>query len=75
VSLGRFNQLPSAKWLQQDGAVAQAFVGLAHMDQDFTAKASQPNRPRVPAIVARQEARPSPSPILLTPTFSRTHSR
>jgi hypothetical protein len=55
--------------------MAQAFLGLAHMDQDFTAKAPPPNRPQVPAIVSSHESKPGLSQLLLAPTFSRSHSR
>jgi hypothetical protein len=38
---------------EQVETIAQAFLGLAHMDPDFTAKAEQDERPSVPAIVTR----------------------
>jgi hypothetical protein len=56
-------------------AIAQAFLGLAHMDKDFTAKAPPTARPRLPAIVTRLEANPRPSPVLLAPSLSRSQSR
>jgi hypothetical protein len=51
-------------------AIAQAFLGLAHMDADFTAKAAAIGRVRVAAIVGRAENR---RPHALTPAvrFSR----
>jgi hypothetical protein len=53
---------------EQVETIAQAFLGLAHMDKDFTAKAKQPERPRVSAIVnlPYESAKPSLVPLKLS---------
>jgi hypothetical protein len=59
---------------EQVETTAQAFLGLAHMDKDFTAKAEQNKRPRVPAIVNRPYERTNASLVPLKPSLNRTRN-
>ena len=56
---------------EQVETIAQAFLGLAHMDADFTAKAEQAERPRIPAIVNRSYQSASPSVVQLKLSLNR----
>ena len=59
---------------EQVETIAQAFLGLAHMDKDFTEKAEQTERPRVPAIVDRSYQRADPSLVPLNLSLHRPRS-
>ena len=59
---------------EQVETIAQAFLGLAHMDADFTAKAEQTEGPRVPANVNRPYERANPSLVPLKLSLNRPRS-
>jgi hypothetical protein len=56
---------------QQVETIAQAFLGLAHMEKDFTERAEPTRRPRVPAIVDRSYQRANPSIVPLKLSLNR----
>jgi hypothetical protein len=54
--------------------IAQAFLGLAHMDADFTQRTEPNGRPPIQAIVSWKGARANPSTVSLTPNFGRSRN-
>jgi hypothetical protein len=59
---------------EEIGKIARSLLGLARMDADFAAKAAKNARPRISAIVQRQDDRANPPLIRLTPSLGRSRN-